>query len=383
MISLPAPLARPTRSAAAVCALALVAAVPAGAQQTFDLPPASPTPTPAPAGPADERAGVAIPPRAAPSPSPSPSPAPVAAPSPTPQVAPLPLPAVRPSASPAPQQRPPAAGATAPATSTGAPSTTADPAATPGAPPSDLPAGLPASPPAADAPVAGSEVETSDPAIPAAAADTALPSWWPLALAGLGALAVFVAGLLWWRRRKPEALRLAAPVAGTPEARDPAAAATPRLDLALEITAASRSLMMFTLEYRLTIANRSERAVCDLNTALQLACARAGAGQAAGTAQALAAVDRIGPHQGRSLTGRLQLPLAAIAPLRQGQTPLFVPLVHVTLEGENLPAQVRTFVIGTPSASGRVHPIPLDVPPGGIAGLIAQIVAVPPASQAA
>jgi Meckel syndrome type 1 protein len=39
---------------------------------------------------------------------------------------------------------------------------------------------------------------------------------------------------------------------------------------------------------------------------------------------------------------------------------------------------VRTFVIGTPSPSGRVHPIALDVPPGGIPGLIAQAVALPP-----
>jgi Meckel syndrome type 1 protein len=157
----------------------------------------------------------------------------------------------------------------------------------------------------------------------------------------------------------------------------------PRIDLALEITAASRSLMMFTLEYRLTIANRSERAVGDLNTAMQLACARAGAAPSSGAAQGLASIDRIGPHQARSLTGTLQLPLSAIAPLRQGQTPLFVPLVHVTLEGESLPAQVRSFVIGTPSASGRVHPITLDVPPGGIAGLVAQAVAIPPASAAA
>ena len=48
-----------------------------------------------------------------------------------------------------------------------------------------------------------------------------------------------------------------------------------------------------------------------------------------------------------------------------------------------LPAQLRSFVIGTPSKSGRVHPISLDVPPGRIPGLVAQAVAVPPAEQAA
>ena len=127
----------------------------------------------------------------------------------------------------------------------------------------------------------------------------------------------------------------------------------------------------------------SERAVGDLNSALRLACARAGVAPSPGAAQGLSRIDRIGPHQARSLTGTVQLPLTAIAPLRQGQTPLFIPLAHVTLEGESLPAQVRTFVIGTPSPSGRVHPIALDVPPGGIPGLIAQAVTVPPASATA
>jgi Meckel syndrome type 1 protein len=211
-----------------------------------------------------------------------------------------------------------------------------------------------------------------------------LPAWWPYAAGGLGALALLSGFALAWRRRKARPLRLAAPVAGAPASDDDlSAAAPPRLDLSLEIIAATRSLMMFTLEYRLTIANRSERAVGDLNAAVQLACARASAAPSAGAAQALAAIDRIGPHQARSLTGTVQLPLSAVQPLRQGQTPLFVPLVHVTLEAESLPAWLRTFVIGTPSASGRVHPIALDVPPGGIAGLVAQAVTVPSAQAPA
>jgi Meckel syndrome type 1 protein len=60
-----------------------------------------------------------------------------------------------------------------------------------------------------------------------------------------------------------------------------------------------------------------------------------------------------------------------------------VPLAHVTLEGEGLPAQARSFVVGTPSPSGRVHPIALDVPPGGIPGLVAQAVAIPPRAASA
>lgn len=390
------PARRPVRSSvrrapvgpmlAPIFALALALAAAPLAAQTFSLPPASPSPTPAPAGPADERAGVAIPPRAVR------TPAPTAAP--TPQVRPLAIPTATttPRPAPAPRENAPPARASAPSATLAPP--TAAPAPGPvvaagpeatQAPQAPTPAASGAAPPLASAPAdAGGAAKAP------AFYGWPLPDWWPLAAGALGAL-VALAGvaLLVRRRRKARPLRLAAPGAGTTAASLPADSVPPRLDLTLEITAASRSLMMFTLEYRLSIANRSERAVSDLHAALQLACARAsattgaGATPSAGAAQGLASIDRIGPHQARSLTGTLQLPLSAIAPLRQGQTPLFVPLVHVTLEGESLPALVRTFVIGTPSPSGRVHPIALDVPPGGIAGLVAQAVAVPPASAAA
>jgi len=205
--------------------------------------------------------------------------------------------------------------------------------------------------------------------------------WWPWAAGGAGALAMLGLGALLRRRRKPAVLRLAAP-APAPDvdaAPDPA-----RLDLMLEITGATRSVMMFTLEYRLTIANRTGRAVNDLAVAVQLACARRGIanGAAPGAAQQLAQVERVGPHQNRSLAGTIQLPISAIAPLRQGQQPLFIPLVHVTLDGEGVAALTRSFVIGTPSTAGRVHPILLDTPPGAIPDLTAQAVAIPPAGAA-
>jgi LPXTG-motif cell wall-anchored protein len=214
-----------------------------------------------------------------------------------------------------------------------------------------------------------------------------LPDWWPFAAGATGALVLLGGGLLWWkRRRKPKALRLAAPLAAplpTGTAPD-MAGEQPRIDLTLEIIGATRSVMMFTVEYRLTVANRADRAVTDLATAVQLACARAGAANAspAGAAQSLGGIARVGPHQARSVTGQVQLPLSAIAPLRQGTAPMFIPLVHVTLEGEGLRPMTRSFVIGTPSASGagRVHPILLDQPPGAIAGLVAQAIAMPPVS---
>ena len=352
----------------ATAALGLAAAVPLAAQETFALPPASPSPTATAAGPADERAGVAIPPRAQPEAIASPVIQPL--PSPTsnqpPLAIPAPPPAPRPAAAPAASGNAPAPAAT--------PGLASDPFALPSA--AAQPAPAPASAPA---PVPAPPASTlADSTVP-----MQWPQWWPLAAGGLAALGLLGAGAVVWRRRKPKVLRLAAPIAGA--AADSAAPASqpPRIDLTLEITAATRSVMMFTAHYRLTIANRSDRAVNDLNAAAKLVCARGGAGGAGGAAQGLETIARIGPQQARSITGTLQLPLSAIAPLRQGQTPLFIPLVHVTLEGEGLPADTRTFVIGTPSASGRVHPIPLDQPPGGIAGLVAQAVAVPAASAAA
>ena len=221
----------------------------------------------------------------------------------------------------------------------------------------------------------------------------ALPDWWPWAAGGLGALALLAGGALLRRRRKPKVLRLASPVSLTQA--DAPAQSLPHLDLALEITGATRSVMMFTLQYRLTIANRSDRAVSDLALALQLACARAskdpnadglgGNAPSLGAAQRTGLIERVGPHQSRTFTGEVQLPLAEILPLRQGMMPLFVPLVHVTLEGEGQRALTRSFVIGTPSANGagRVHPIPLDQPPGTIAGLVAQSITIPAVSAAA
>jgi hypothetical protein len=375
----PAPAAAPARRLALASALAVAAAAaPLAAQQTFSLPPASPSPTPAPAGPADERAGVAIPPRAVPRVQPT------AAPSP--QVQPLAIPSATPQAAPAPREGAPPARASAPSATGALPAAASlpggDAAAGPQAPPTQQ-APVPSAPAASGAapplpgPPAPAEEAASAPSLSAAS----LPAWWPYAAGGLGALVLLGGAGLLLSRRKPRPLRLAAPGTGTgtpPAGPPPVDTAPPRLDLALEVTGATRSVMMFTLEYRLTIANRSERAVGDLHTALQLACARAGAAPSPGAAQALAVIDRIGPQQARSVTGTVQLPLSAIAPLRQGQTPLFIPLAHVTLEAESLPAQARTFVVGTPSASGRVHPIALDVPPGGIAGLVAQAVALPP-----
>jgi len=168
-----------------------------------------------------------------------------------------------------------------------------------------------------------------------------------------------------------------APAAATPTA--PLSEHLPiRLDHRLEITNASRSVMMFTLDFRIEIANRSDKAVRDLNIAAQMAFAQRGASNGApvSAGQPIGEIERIGPHQSRGITGSLTLPLAELKTIRQGSKPLFIPLLHITCEGAGQPVSNYSYVVGTPSAASadRVHPLTLDGPPGGIPGLRAQLI---------
>lgn len=159
----------------------------------------------------------------------------------------------------------------------------------------------------------------------------------------------------------------------TPASTEPA-----RIDLELEIVSATRSMMMFTVEYRLDVCNRSNNAVRDVKLSGKLASAQRGATNAAPLAsgQPIGELERIGPHQSQRITGKLQLPLSEVTPIMQGKKPLLVPLLHITLDGAGVNAMSRSFVLGTPSAAGtgRVHPLPLDGPPGGLPALQAQLV---------
>ena len=149
----------------------------------------------------------------------------------------------------------------------------------------------------------------------------------------------------------------------------------PRLALSIQITSATRSVMQFALDLRLTIANRSDQAVRDLSVSAQLASAQRGGSNAPSFAlgQALSDVARIGPQQSHTLAASLQLPMVDVRMLRQGSVPVFIPLLHVTIEGAGARARTTSFVIGTPSGSSksRLHPIALDTAPGAIKGLLA------------
>lgn len=349
---------------------ALAVAAPLASQEQardFVLPQPTPTPTPAPAGPVDERGGVAFPPRAAP--APRITPAPVVTAEPTPSPSPLTQPSASPRTAPSTVVSPAIAPAPGPATSTPSP-IPAPPA--PGATDPATPAALPL--PTSDAPA----IDLGEPQSPVL--QSVLPPWWPWAASALGGLALLIGGVTLSRRRKPKVLYLAPPPLDG-AAQNIALDDLPPLDISVDIIAATRSMMMFTLAYRINLANRGDRAVNDLSIAAQLISAQSGASNAPspGAAQQAQDLARIGPHQSRSVSGEIQLPLSQIAIVRQGSAALFIPLMHVTLEGEQQAVQTRSFVIGTPSTSGagRLHPIRLDNPPGSIPGLRAQAVEMP------
>lgn len=115
--------------------------------------------------------------------------------------------------------------------------------------------------------------------------------------------------------------------------------------------------------------------------------AQRGASNAAppGLGQPIGQIERVGPGQSVTLAGTLQLPMRDVRMIRQGSVPVFIPLVHVTLEGTGVRAQTTSFVIGTPSGANqlRLHPIALDGLPGGIANLRANRIKAPVASEPA
>ena len=138
---------------------------------------------------------------------------------------------------------------------------------------------------------------------------------------------------------------------------------------------------MFTLDFRIELANRSDNALRDLSVSGALACAQDTAANAAPLANGteFASIERIGPQQSHRISGQLQLPLNQVKAIQQGSKPLFIPLLHVGLIGGGKPVLNRSFVIGTPSATSqtRVHPLPLDGPPGGLPSLRAQLIKQP------
>ncbi len=236
-------------------------------------------------------------------------------------------------------------------------------------------------------------------------------------IAALAALLALIAGLVWWRARRRSNSAEPQLAAGVPAADDairavedevertepstappsspapnpsPKTAATPiaaaRLDLRLDITSATRSVMRFSVDYRLTVANRSAAAARDIVIAPQLATAQSNSGFKASSQPVNPhKIERIGPNQSATITGTIDLAWQDVSVIRQGRTPIAVPLMLVDLEAAHTPRKRSGFVLGTPSSSSqsRLHPIPINAPPGSIAGLRAQKISETAQTQSA
>ena len=133
----------------------------------------------------------------------------------------------------------------------------------------------------------------------------------------------------------------------------------------------SRSMMNATLHYRLSVTNRSNVALNAVAIGGDLVSAhnrKPVDQQIADPARVLAArheIQRLSPGQTVNLDGTLQLPLSQVHPIRQGNSPLFVPLMRWRASSEAIEPVARTYVVGSQPqfAGGRLQPFRLDEQP--------------------
>ncbi|WP_157058291.1 hypothetical protein [Altererythrobacter epoxidivorans] len=371
-----------TVSTLLISALAL-AASPVGAS-SFKLPP-NPTSTPDVEGPVDDSGVVPVRPRDLTRRTPTPTPTPTSAPTAAPTTAPRPTPSAQPTGTAPAQPRtatPTTRATTAP---TGEPSPRVVPS------PQLIPADtLPSSTPSAPVESITTQVDPAPTASIApvqqeADAEGGFPWGWIIGvLAGLLAIA---GGWIAWQRRAalappPLIEKPIVPAAGEAMLAGLAGEKL-RYELELEVEGVTRSVMMLTIRYHLTVSNRSDRALRDLAIHADLTTARAGApteAQLANDATSLPLVetiDRIGPHQTRTLRGTVQLPMQQVSPIYRGQHPMLVPLIRVRAEAPAAETKVQTFMAGISSgmSGGKLLPLSLEGPPGGYQGVRARALA--------
>lgn len=363
------------RFASTLSVLAMMAAVPGAAQESardFQLPPApAPTQESRVQGPVDTEGVVPIRPRAIETarpatPAPAPAPATSAAP---PLVLPTPS-ATRAAESP----RTPAPAATSPAQREVGSTT---PAVAPPLAPLDQPAQpapAPLSQSAASAPPVQSPLATAPDEAPS------LPWMW----LGLGLLAAAGAALFLRRRRvEPAAPTILTPLVPT---------ATPPLDpaqalaMSVEAVRMDRSVMNATVNYRVTLRNRTAQALSGLAVEADLVSAsadRPAESQLASPGHALTprhSAERLAPGQSLRFEGQVRLPLAEASAIWQGRVGLLVPLLRVRATAVGAQPVATTLVIGrSAGVAARPQPFRLDEPPRSYAPLAQRVLDAVPA----
>ncbi len=370
--SSPSALLRASLQIAPVCLLASATAAHAQSVQDFQLPPsATPTPTPNVQGPVDPDAPQTRP-RPVNTPTPTPSPSPLPTPSPAVTATPTPSPTARrtPTPTPTATARP---NASAPVQQGPTPVPTPAPAlpAEQELPETPSPAITQSGPTAAAAP---SPAATA-PAGEDAPGKPSFPLYW---IGALIAVLVLLGGALVWRRRRMAAPppTIAPPIAPSLPNREPAdtgeaatqAQAAEPLSLRFEALKLTRSMMFATLHYRVTVINRTNKALHNVTTAIDLTSAHANLPTEQQVASENTPLDirhtsaRLAANQSARFEGEVQLPLAQANVVRQGAAALLIPLVRLRVAADDAAALVKTFVTGQASAVGsaRLQPFRLD-----------------------
>lgn len=356
--------------------IALALATPALAQQQgslsdFQLQPApTPTATPQVQGPVDTEGAVPVGPRVIPAAPPSPvpttqpAPAATATPSvvlpenPSPPVAASPRPGT-PEEAPSPRVAPP----TPAARMTTAPDAPIQPEVEP------LPTPQEAAPQQSPVPPVAT-------ATPAATGEEGGAGVWPWILLGL--LAAGAAAFFLLRRAKDAKAptpTIAPPIVKPKVAPGGAKISPdgPALTINAEAVRISRSVMNVTLSYRLSITNNTDGELRDIRIGGDLVSAHGSLPVEQQLAdlgtqlQPVQTVERIGPGETIPLAGDIRLPLKQVRPLRQGKSPLLVPLLRLRAESDGVDSVVHTYVVGLkpPQTGARLQPFRLDETPQG------------------
>ena len=212
-------------------------------------------------------------------------------------------------------------------------------------------------------------------------------SWTWALLAALLAL-LGTGGWLAWSRHfrlreralpAPEIERPRLPAAASP-APAPAPAAAPAaslapLELTLQATRMSATLVNTTLSYRLAVTNNGAEPLRDVGIAGDMIAAHASRpveellGPAGAVLPELHRIASLAPGESVTLGGDIRLPLVAITPIRKGNAALFVPLARLrarATDGHGAAVEGGgTFLVGQPgaAANARLQPFRLDLGP--------------------
>jgi len=173
---------------------------------------------------------------------------------------------------------------------------------------------------------------------------------------------------------KPASTQPAPPIKATTST-GPALAINPKqIAVALTITNATRSVANFTLSFRIAITNNSKNAIRTLGISAQLTSAQRAQANTPSSSKKhwVASLDRIDPQQSQVIEASAHIPMKDMRVVKQGQKSVFIPLLHIFLQGDGIAnTATNSFVIGLPKDGDaqRLYPIAFHTAPGPVRGL--------------